>query len=239
MKLVLTVGGKGVRLQPLTHDIPKPMLKMAGKPVLEYAIEWAKRNSIKDIIICSGYLSKHIEEYFGNGEKFGVNIKYSVETEPLGTAGPLRLAKELIGEDDFIMLHGDILCKVDALPLIEFHKKNKAVCTLVIHKSSHPEDSDLIEIDSTGKVVKFWKKPRTVQPPTNLGNSGMHVFSKRAFDFIPEGKYSMEKELIPKLIESGEAVFGYHTEEFLKDMGTFERMEQLGKIIEERGWWEW
>lgn len=239
MKLVLTVGGKGVRLQPLTYDIPKPMLKLANKPVLEYAIEWAKRNNIKDIIICSGYLSKHVEDYFGDGDKFGVSIKYSVEKEPLGTAGPLRLAKELIGNEDFIMLHGDILCKVNAQPLIEFHKNNKAMCTLVVHESSHPEDSDLIEMNKGGKVITFWKKPHTAKPPTNLGNSGMHIFSPKVINFIPKGKYSLEKELIPKLVEFNQRVFAYNTEEFLKDMGTFERMKLLEKMIKEQGWWGW
>lgn len=227
MKLVLMAGGKGERLYPLTKEVPKPMLPLDGKPVLEHTIEWAKRQGLKDIIICSGYLAHVIEEHFGNGEKFGVNIKYSIEKEPLGTAGPLRHAKELIGNDDFIMLHADILCQINAKPLIEFHRNNNALCALVIHKSSHPHDSDLIETDKTGRVVKFWKKPHTEAPPTELGNSGMHVFSARIMDFIPEGKYSMEKELLPKIVEIKERVYGYHTEEFLKDMGTFDRMKQV------------
>ena len=238
MKLVLTVGGEGVRLQPLTYDIPKPMLRLAGKPVLEYAIEWAKRNGIKDIIICSGYLAEHIENYFGDGSKFGVNIKYSVEKEKLGTAGCIRLAKDLIGDDDFILLHGDILCKIDALKLIDFHKTNNAMCTLVVHKSSHPKDSDLVEADEKGKVVKFWRKPHPETPPTDVGNAGLHVFSSKVIGYIPEGKYSLEKELVPKLLEKGESVYAYNTEEFLKDMGTHERMEQLGKLIQEKGWWD-
>lgn len=239
MKLVLTVGGEGVRLQPLTYDIPKPMLKMAGKPVLEYAVEWAKRNGIKDIVICSGYLANVISDYFGDGKNFGVNIGYSVEKERLGTAGPLRLAKELIGKEDFILLHGDVLCKVDAKKLVEFHNKNDAICTLVVHKSSHPHDSDLVEYGKDGKVIKFWRKPHKETPPTEMGNAGLHVFSHKVLELIPEGKYSLEKELVPKLVESGQRVFAYDTDEFLKDMGTFERMEQLGKLITEKGWWGW
>tara|TARA_Y100000310_G_scaffold281278_1_gene301653 strand:+ start:1063 stop:1782 length:720 start_codon:yes stop_codon:yes gene_type:complete len=239
MKLVLTVGGKGVRLQPLTYDIPKPMLKMAGKPVLEYAIEWAKKYGINEIIVCAGYLHQHIQDYFGDGSKFGISIKYSVEKVPLDTGGPLRLAKDLIGDDDFIMLHGDILCKVDANKLMDFHKKNNALCTLVVHKSSHPHDSDLVEYDNEGKVIKFWRKPHTETPPTDVGNAGLHVFSSKVLDFIPEGKYSLEKELIPKLLKNKENVYAYDTEEFLKDMGTHERMQKLGGLIEEKGWWNW
>lgn len=231
MKLVLMAGGKGERLYPLTKEVPKPMLPLDGKPVLEHTIEWAKKQGLKDIIICSGYLANVIEEYFGNGEKFGVRIQYSIEKEPLGTAGPLRQAKELIGDDNFIMLHADVLCQINAQPLMDFHLKNNALCTLVIHKSSHPEDSDLIETGNSGRVVKFWKKPHSEKPNTELGNSGMHVFSSKIFDFIPEGKYSMEKELLPKIVEVKEQVYGYHTEEYLKDMGTFERISQVEEKI--------
>lgn len=236
MKLILMVGGSGVRLQPLTYDIPKPMLKINNKSMIEYHIEWAKQYGIKEIIICSGYLSKVIENYFGDGSKFGVNIKYSVEKEPLGTAGPLRLAKELIGDDDFIMLHGDILCKVNAKKLIDFHKNKNAVCTVVIHPSSHPQDSDLIEINEDTKVVKFWNKPHTEAPPTDLGNSGLHVFSSKVFDYIPEGKYSMEKALLPDLVNKKEMIFGYNTQEFLKDMGTFDRIKWMEEQIKDKGW---
>lgn len=239
MKLVLTVGGHGVRLQPLTYDIPKPMLKIANKPMLEYAIEWAKRNGIKEIIICSGYLAEHIENYFGDGSKFGVNIKYSVEKEKLGTAGCIRLAKDLIGDDDFILLHGDILCKVDGIKLMDFHKKNNAICTLVVHPSSHPQDSDLVESDDSGKVIKFWRKPHQENPPTDVGNAGLHVFSSKVIDYIPDGKYSLEKELVPKILNANEPVYCYNTEEFLKDMGTFERIKELDQKIKEDGWWSW
>ena len=231
MKLVLMAGGKGERLYPLTKEVPKPMLPFNGKPLLEHTIEWAKKQGLKDIIICSGYLAHIIEEYFRDGSRFGVNIKYSIEKEPLGTAGPLRLAKELIGNDNFIMLHADIVCRINAKPLMDFHLKNNALCTLVIHKSSHPQDSDLIETNKTGRVVKFWKKPHAEQPPTELGNSGMHVFSPRIMDFIPEGKYSMEKDLLPKIVELQEQVYGHHTEEFLKDMVTPERMKQIEEMM--------
>jgi D-glycero-alpha-D-manno-heptose-7-phosphate kinase len=236
VKLVLMVGGQGVRLQPLTYDIPKPMLPIKGKPMIEYHIEWAKKHGIKDIIICSGYLSYVVENHFGDGSRYGVNIKYSVEKEPLGTAGPLKLAKDIIGDSDFIMLHGDVLCKVDAKKLIDFHRTKNALCTIVVHPSSHLVDSDLIELDGNKKVIKFWNKPHEVIPPTELGNSGLHVFSSGVFDYIQEGKYSLEKGLLPDLVERKLEIFGYNTSEFLKDMGTFDRIEWMEKQIDENGW---
>jgi NDP-sugar pyrophosphorylase family protein len=119
---------------------------------------------------------------------------------------------------------------------MDFHRRKDALATLVVHPSSHPEDSDLIELDDQGKVIKFWNKPHSVAPPTDLGNSGLHVFSSKVLDHIPEGKFSLEKELIPMLVEKGLNVYGYNTSEFLKDMGTFDRIKWMENMIRQRGW---
>ncbi|RME54111.1 SIS domain-containing protein [Candidatus Woesearchaeota archaeon] len=236
LKLVLMAGGKGVRLQPLTYDVPKPMLPIKGKPMLEYQIEWAKKHNITDIIICTGYLSKAIEDHFGDGSRFGVNINYSVEKEKLGTAGPLKLASELIGNSDFIVLHGDIMCNVDLDKLYTFHKRNNALATIVVHPSSHPEDSDLIEVNEKNEVVKFWNKPHASEVPTNLGNSGLHIFSSEVLKYIPLTKFSLEKELLPFLVNNGLGVYAYNTDEFLKDMGTFDRIKWVEEQLSTKSW---
>ncbi len=227
MKLVLTAGGKGARLRPLTYEVPKPMLKIANKPVLEYAIEWAKENGLNDVIICAGYLAEHIVDYFGDGSRFGVSIRYSIEKEPLGTGGAIAQAKNLIGDNDFILLHGDILCEVDSFKLIDFHERNDAICTLVVHKSSHPHDSDMVEVNSQNKVIKFWRKPHESEPSTDLCNLGLHVFNAKALQYFPKGKSSLENDIIPKLVSLGEMIFAYNTSEFLEDIGTFKRLEAL------------
>ncbi|MFA5887130.1 MAG: nucleotidyltransferase family protein [Candidatus Nanoarchaeia archaeon] len=231
MKLVLMAGGKGVRLQPLTYDTPKPMLLINGKPILEHTIEWAKTQGITDIIICSGYLSNVIEKYFGDGSKLGVHIEYSVEKSPLGTGGPLRIIKEKLKED-FIVLSGDIVCKIDAKKLMQFHKKMKADATVVVQKGSHPEESDLIEYDKKGKVKHFWLKPHSAETPKiDKTNASMYVLSPKSLSIIPEGSYNLERQLLPELLKQGKKVYAYYTEEFLEDMGSFDRMKQIEEMM--------
>jgi len=223
--LVLMAGGKGVRLRPLTYDTPKPMIKISGKPILEHTIELAKSQGIKDIIICSGYLSHVIEEYFGDGSKFGVNIKYSIEKEPLGTGGPLSLIKNSI-DDDFIVLNADIMCNINIKKLIEFHKKNNADATIIIHDTDHPDDSDLIEADGI-KLKKIWLKPHKEKPTTKKSVAGMYVLNPKVISLVPDKKFSLERELLPILHEKQFKVCCYDTNEFLKDVGTFDRIKKI------------
>lgn len=230
-KLIILCGGQGTRLYPLTYDIPKVMIPINGKPALEYQIEWAKKYNIKDIIICSGHLHKYIENYFGDGSKFGVNIKYSVEKEPLGTGGPIKLVKDIIGNDDFFVLNGDILCNINLHKVIEFHKSKNALATIVIHKSNHPMDSDLIEVDSNQKIKKLWIKPHKEKPPIITSNAGAYVLNPKIIDQIQEGKVSLEREILPKLHESGHKIFAYNTNEYLRDMGTQERLKEIELLI--------
>ncbi len=189
MKLVLLAGGKGTRLYPLTENIPKPMLKINGKPMLEYQIEWAKKNGISEIIICSGYLSEQIEEYFGDGKKWGIDISYSVELEPLGTAGPLKLIEDSL-DGDFILLNADILTNADIKKAFAFHQKKNAKCTLLTHTSSHPQDSDLVEFDESGKVLKLWNKPHQITPPTVFSQAGIYILHPQVLNFIERAEFT-------------------------------------------------
>lgn len=234
MKLVLMAGGQGVRLRPLTYNIPKPMVPINGKPMLEYNIEWAKKNGVTEIMICSGYLSKVIENYFGDGSKFGVKISYSVEKEALGTGGALSLIKDFVGDEDFILLYADILCKVDFNNLMRFHKNNNADCTLVVQPSSHPEEADLIELEGN-KVVKFWNRPHVGKLPENLANSGLHVLNGKLLDLIPQKKYSLENDFLVLLVRDYK-ICGYQTSEFMEDMGRMERIKEIEKRFKEEGW---
>lgn len=124
MKLLINVGGKGTRLGSLTQDIPKPMVLINGKPVLEHLIMWAKTYGMTDIVLLSGHLHEVIEEYFGNGERFGVNIIHSVELKPLGSGGSVKYAKEYI-DDTFCLLSGDVVCKIDFNKMMDNHFSKK------------------------------------------------------------------------------------------------------------------
>ncbi|MEA3378877.1 MAG: nucleotidyltransferase family protein [Nanoarchaeota archaeon] len=234
MKLVLMAGGRGVRLKPLTDNMPKPMIPLNGKPMLQYNIEWARENGIKEIIICCGYLSEKIKDYFGDGSSFGVDIKYAVEDKPLGTAGALRNAKQFLDSEDFILLYADVLCKVNFKKIMQLHKDFNAVCTLAVQHSSHPYESDLIELQGK-KVLKFLRRPHMDLLKTDLGNAGLHVVNPKIFEMIPEGKCSLENEILPALVTDSK-VAGYFTTEFLEDMGKLERLKKFEQKIKSKGW---
>ncbi len=233
MQLVILAGGKGTRLYPLTKDIPKVMISLNKKPALEYTINWANKYGIRDIIICVGYLHNKIEEYFGNGSKFGVNIIYSIEKKPLGTGGPLSLIKNLIKEENFFLINGDVICNIDQNKALEFHKKNNSVITIVAQRSTHPEESDLIEADNTGRILNISLKPHKEKLNTNISNAGFYVVSKKILDFIPEEEISFEREIVIKALKNNLKVFAYLTDEYLEDIGNLDRIQRIDKEIKE------
>lgn len=224
-------GGKGTRLGNLTHEIPKPMVKVAGIPILERQINNLKADSIKDITLVIGYLGKVIQNYFKDGKEFGVNIDYIFETEPLGSAGSFFYLKNRF-DDDFVVLFGDLIESINFKKMVEFHKKNNALITLFSHPNSHPFDSDLIiadennvvlGMDSKHNVRNYWYH--------NLVNAGMYVLSPKSLDFFTEvKKQDMEKDFINGLIPT-HRVYSYSSSEYCKDAGTLERLKSVGNDI--------
>ena len=231
MKAVILVGGKGTRLKPLTDRMPKPMLPLAGRPMLEHLIIRLVRNGIRDIIICSGYKSGMIEKHFGDGKAFGADIAYSRETKPLGTAGPLSLIKEKL-KDDFIVVYGDLYIELDFQKLAAFHKSRKACATLVLHPSDHPYDSDMVDIDNNGNIKAFLGRPKPGQNFRNLGNAAVYVLNPKALSYIPEGRQAdFARDIFPDMLEAGELLAGYVTEEYVRDVGTMDRYTEVNNYI--------
>ena len=231
MKAVIMAGGKGTRISSITNDeIPKPMLKIGDKPILEHQINCLKASGVNDIIIIVGHLGEKIKEYFGNGTTLGVNISYYEETpdKPLGTAGSLYYLKEKITED-FILIFGDVFLSVDFNKMIKFHIMNKSDATLLTHPNSHPFDSDLIVLGNNNKILAFDSKENIRDYDyKNLVNAGIYCFSKRIFDYIKEPKkYGLEKDVIAMMIENKDKVFSYHSTEYVKDIGTPERYNSV------------
>lgn len=238
MQAVIMAGGKGTRLAELTKgEIPKPMVLVAGKPLLLWQIEHLKENGITDIILVIGYLGEKIKEYFGDGEKFGVHIRYFEEETPLGTAGAFYYLKEMLQNDescDFLMMSGDLLFDIDFDRMIRFHKEMKSAATLFVHPNGHPFDSDLLVLDENDRAVRFDSKHNTRDYwYDNCVNAGIFVFDKRICDRVPEPvKCNLENDIIKKMIEDGEPVYGYRSPEYVKDVGTVERVNQALADIE-------
>jgi D,D-heptose 1,7-bisphosphate phosphatase len=230
---VIQAGGKGTRLGDLTRFVPKPMIEVAGKPVLQHQLEWCKWNGITDVIIVVNHLGDVIEEFLKKiGKHFkGINISLVREPEALGTSGIFPIIKEQL-EETFLVLYGDVLFDIDLERLIHFHSTKEADATLVVHPNDHPFDSDLVEVNDNDQVIQFLSKPHAEGLQyRNLVNAAFYVFSKNLIAEIPAGqKTDFGKDIFPKLVKNYK-VFGYSTPEYLKDMGTPDRREAVEHAI--------
>lgn len=226
MQTVIIAGGKGTRLG--LKDIPKPMVEIDGKPLLEHQIELAKKYGSKEFFILSGHLAHVIEEYFGDGEKWGVKIHHVVEPYPLGTAGSLKLLEGKL-EDRFLVFYGDVVMDFDIDSFINFDSQFISVGTTLVHPNDHPYDSDLLEIDDSNKVVKVLPKPhKEGEYYQNLVNAAVYIFSNKVFDYIESGiSQDFGKHILSKIVDSGASLYAYVTPEYIKDMGTADRFEKV------------
>ena len=229
MHAIIMAGGKGTRLSSIAPNIPKPMIQVLGKPVLEYQIDSLRRSNIEDITLIVGYKKEVVKNYFGDGQKLGVRINYIEENEPLGTAGALWYIKnEQNGHEDFILLFGDLMLDIDFNRFMTFHKKHKALITLFAHPNTHPYDSDLLVINENSKVTKILAKniERSFYYH-NFVNAGVYCVNMAALTQIqqPE-KLDLEENIITSLIHQG-SVYAYKSTEYIKDMGTPERFEAV------------
>jgi D,D-heptose 1,7-bisphosphate phosphatase len=237
MHTVIMAGGKGTRVASIAGDIPKPMIPICGKPILEHQLEVLKKNGLTDITIGVGHLGQHIKDYFGDGGRYDCNISYYTETEPLGTAGMLYKLDNLCG--DFIVLNGDIIFDIDFSRMIAFHKEKKARATIVVHPNSHPFDSALIITDTNNRVTGWLNKEDTPSREgarayyKNQVNAGIHILSVDFMKNCPQTKekVDLDRDMLKPSISSG-AIFAYQTPEYIKDMGTPERYAQVRSDIE-------
>ncbi len=228
MKAVILVGGRGERLRPLTDTLPKPMLEIDGKPILEHQIELLKKYGIRDILVCGHYLFEKIKNYFKDGSVFGVGISYSDEETPMGTGGAIKKVEGFI-DSTFIVLYGDIMLEMNLMKLVMFHKEKKSLLTLVLHESDHPYDSDLVDTNNS-KVIKILGK-HVKNPQTKLAKTSIFIAEPEVLEFLPDGRSDFDAEALPKIVETGR-VFGYTTNEFIKDVGTVDRYESIRKRFE-------
>ena len=228
MKLVIIAGGKGTRLG--LEDIPKPMVQIGGIPLLEHQINLARENDIDGIYILSGYLSKVMEDYFGDGSAFGVRITYIQEKVPLGTAGAVRQLKDKIN-DRFTVFYGDVLLDIDIKSFIKYDKLSDSIATLIVHPNDHPDDSDLVEINEENHVTAFHSKPHDPDRYyRNLVNAAVYILSPEIFGYIPGDRPSdFGKDIFPLLLNSKKTIRAYKSAEYIKDMGTSDRLLKVNK----------
>ena len=198
---IILAGGKGERLRPLTDEIPKPLLPIKGKPIIEHAIDNFKKYGIKNIILSLGYRAEKIRHYFGDGKKFGANISYCIEKEPLGTGGAIKEASKNISET-FAAINGDNLADYDWNELEKTHRKNNAKITLAIYPVEDVTQYGIARLAGE-KITEFVEKPKKEEAPSNLNNAGGYIIEPEALSMLPEGKSSIEKDCFEKLAKKG------------------------------------
>lgn len=230
MKAVIMAGGRGTRIASINSLVPKPMIEICGKPILEYQLNCLKSQGVNDITLVIGYLGDKIKEYFADGQAFGVKIKYIEEQSPLGTAGALFYLKQEI-KDDFLLLCGDIIFDIDISRFMAEHKEKGGIATLFTHPNSHPYDSGIIIADKNGKVEDWLHKEDKRLWYRNRVNAGLHMLSPKIFENFKElKKLDLDRDILKPLISSGE-LYVYDSPEYVKDMGTPDRYFSVGDDI--------
>lgn len=222
-KAFILAGGRGTRLKPITDEIPKPLIPVQGKPVLEHCIDLLKKYGITEIIISVGYKADNIKEYFGDGRKFGVSIIYVEEQKPLGTAGPLKLAQEFLKET-FVMCNADELKNVDLVDMYMLHKENNSLGTIALTTVEDPSSYGVAKLKGN-QILDFIEKPSKEEAPSNLISAGLYILEPEILKYLPEEIGSLERDIFPKLAKEGK-LFGYHFEGQWFDTGTLERYEK-------------
>lgn len=227
MQAVLLAGGLGTRLRSVVNDRPKPMALVEGYPFMEYLIHQLKSNGIEDIVMAVGYKGSMVEDYFQDGSKQGVRIQYSYEEEPLGTAGAIKNAAEKLTDESFFVLNADTFYKMDYSRLIESNLENDAIMTLVLREVEDISRYGKATL-TDGILTGFNEKSADAEPGTI--NGGVYLIRKKMLDYIPEGKVSLENEVIPRLLNGGITISGIVNDGYFIDIGI---PEDYFKFIED------
>lgn len=219
---VIVAGGRGVRMRPATDQLPKPMLPVAGKPILEHLLDWLKRSGFSSATLCLGYLAEKVEAHFGDGSRFGLKLQYAVEREPRGTAGCVRdLGGRL--EGDALVVYGDLFVDLDCAKLLDFHRRHDGAATLVVRETDHPLDSDLVDLEGD-RIARFYRA-EPGKPHGNFGCAALWIVTKRLLERVPADRPAdFGRDVFPEAARAGEKLMAYRTAERVLDVGTPERV---------------
>ncbi|MBC8066199.1 MAG: NTP transferase domain-containing protein, partial [Chlorobia bacterium] len=222
MKAVVMAGGEGSRLRPITSNRPKPLVPICNAPIMEHILTLLKRYEITEVVSTLHYLADEIQGYFGDGSDFGVQMDYSIEDTPLGTAGSVKKAENLLrSTEPFLIVSGDALTDCNLAKAIEFHKSKGSLATLILYRVPTPLDFGVVITDDDGRVVRFLEKPGWSEVFSDTVNTGMYILEPEIFDYMEQGKnYDWSGDIFPRLLEEGKPMFGYVMEEYWCDVGS-------------------
>jgi mannose-1-phosphate guanylyltransferase len=214
VQAVILAGGLGTRLRPYTFLVPKPMLPVGPKPILEHILEWLRENGITEVIISTGYLGKMIQDYFGTGKDLGMKIEYATSPRPLGTAGQLKAAESKI-RGRFVCIYGDALLEMDLRSVIEFHSKHNALATMTLMEYSTELKYGFMETDEEGRLTEWREKP-TISGYINVG---CFVMEKAFLHRIPPREMYGMKETFEEAMKKGARLYGFRAKGHFTDIG--------------------
>ncbi|MHB0999385.1 MAG: nucleotidyltransferase family protein [Armatimonadota bacterium] len=226
MKAMILAAGVGSRLDPLTRNLPKPLVPIVNKPVMAHIIELLVQNDFTDIMVNLHYHGDQIEEYFGDGSKWGINIQYSMEDRLWGDAGSVKKCEDFF-DSTFLVVGGDDLADIDLRRLMKQHKENKALCTISLSLVDDPAEYGIVLINEKGKITRFLEKPKGEVIFSNMANTGVYVFEPDIFEMIPKGVvYGFGKNVFPQLLEQKRRFYGNLTSSYWRDVGSLKQYRE-------------
>lgn len=231
MKAVIMSGGFGTRLMPLTMDIPKPVVPIMNRPVMEYMIELLSLNGIREIIVTLQHMPEKIISAIGDGSRFGVKIDYFIEKEPLGTAGCVKNVQKFL-DDTFIVTSGDVLTDINISGLAKFHFKNKSKITMATVNVDNPYEYGIVSLLENGRIERFYEKPKPGEVFSNMVNTGIYVVEPDVLNLFNDGiKFDFSKNLFPIMLEKSIPLYGFQSKGYWCDIGTVKTYIKAHKDI--------
>ena len=231
MKGMILAAGEGKRLRPLPNYLPKPMLPLAGRPLLEHTIIHLRECGIMDLAVNLHHLPAVVMDYFGQGRLWGVNLRYSVEESLLGSAGGVKRLQTFF-DDTFVVYYGDIFTRTDLRLMVEFHQRAGALATMGLYRVPDPWNRGVVQLDEAHTVTRFAEKPSRDQVFSDLANAGIYVLEPEILDYIPaEQPSDFGHDVFPKLLANGVRVAGYIIDDILIDIGLPEKYEEADSLV--------
>jgi mannose-1-phosphate guanylyltransferase/phosphomannomutase len=231
VKAVIMAGGEGTRLRPLTANQPKPMLPVGNRPIMEHIVTHIRDHGFKDIVVTVQFLASQVRNYFGDGADMGVDLAYATEPTPLGTAGSVRNAAEMLGET-FVVISGDALTDIDLDEVVGFHRRRGALATVVLKRMPNPLEFGIVIAGDDGRIERFLEKPHWGQVFSDTINTGIYVLEPEVFEHIPEGQPAdFAGDVFPKLLDQGAPLFGFVADGYWEDVGSLEAYQRAHQDI--------
>jgi NDP-sugar pyrophosphorylase family protein len=231
IKAVVLAAGKGTRLRPLTDRIPKVMVPIDGKPVLEYHIEQLAKSGINEIFVNLHYLPHVIKEYLSDGSKWGVRINYSLEPEIMGTAGAVRRLEKHLAADPFLVIYGDNLLELDFSKFVEYSSAQKGLGTIAVFEKEDVTGCGILEIDGGNRILKFSEKPKPEEVFSHWVNAGVYWLNPGIFRYLPDGVSDFSSDIFPAVLRNHEPLYAYKLEGDVQAIDNPKLLNKLRKVI--------